>query len=110
MLTVLGGLFESMRRCAGSQVPASMKKADDFCWAQEPQLGDFSSQYMVSGNMADSSRDLPCSKVGRCQSHSHLLWSYYEFKADLDFSPYQAKGEAVLGLLCVQCPWQSELR
>lgn len=54
MLTVLGGLFESVRRCAVSQVPASVKKANDFYWAQEPQLGDFSSQYMVLGNMADS--------------------------------------------------------
>lgn len=51
MLTVLGGIFESVR-CDVSQVPVSVKKVDDFCWAQECQLGDFSSQYMVLGNMA----------------------------------------------------------
>lgn len=51
MLTGLGGTFESVR-CAVAQVPASVKKVDDFCWAREPQLGDFSSQDMVFGSMA----------------------------------------------------------
>lgn len=110
MLTVLGGIFESVR-CAVSQVPASVKKVDDFCWAWEPQLGDFSSQYMVLGSMAVFVVEIYLApKCDVLDLTAFCCGPNYEFKADLDFSPYQAKGEAVLGVKCVQCPWPSELR
>lgn len=74
MLTVLGGIFESVR-CVVAQVPASVKKAKDFCWAQEPQLGDFSSQYMVLGNMADFVVEIYLAPKCDALNLSLLLWS-----------------------------------